>query len=65
MKRRAFAVVAGILLALSTVASAFAAPVVCPGETYPDHYRGDWYCAAGPNGEPTGAGWHRGTGEKL
>jgi hypothetical protein len=65
MKRRLFAIFAGTLMALAMASSAFAAPIICPGNTYPAHDGGDWYCAASPNGNETGAGWHRGTMDKL
>jgi hypothetical protein len=65
MRRRVFAILVGVLLAICTVGSTMAAPVICPGNTYPAHDQGDWYCAAGPNDNETGAGWHRGTNDKL
>ena len=65
MKRRLSAIVAGIVFALALASSALAAPVICPGNTYPAHDGGDWYCAAGPNDNETGAGWHRGNMNKL
>ena len=64
MKRRLAAVFGGIVLAVSMAATAMAAPIVCPGAQTPAHNGGDWYCVA-PSGEPTGAGWHKGTGDKL
>lgn len=57
-------VVVGLLLAVTSAATVFAAPIYCPGVLYSAHDGGDWYCAS-PSGNPTGAGWHNGTDEKL
>jgi hypothetical protein len=65
MKRRLFALLAGIALAMSMVAAASAGPIVCPDDQTATHSGGTWYCAASPNGNPTGAGWHKGTGDHL
>jgi hypothetical protein len=64
MKRRIGAFVSAIALAAALAPAVSAAPIICPGDQTPTHNGGDWYCAA-PSGQPTGAGWHRGTGDKL
>jgi len=64
MKRRVLAIVTGVALAAALVQPAMAAPIVCPGNQTATHNGGDWYCQA-PSGSPTGAGWHKGTGDKI
>lgn len=56
----------GALLGVTAAApSAPAAPITCPGTQTPVHEPGSpWHCEN--NGEnESGAGWHKGTGNKI
>jgi Spy/CpxP family protein refolding chaperone len=53
----------GALLA-TAAAPASAAPITCPSGQDPAHVGGDWFCQNG-GGNPSGAGHHKGTGDKI
>ena len=58
--RRIVPLILAALLALSSVMSASAAPITCPGNLEPAKapQGGEWYCES-PSGNQTGAGWHK------
>ena len=58
------AATAFMVLSLTPPKSTLAAPITCPGGQTAVHEDGTWYCQN--NGDnPTGAGRHKGTGDKI
>jgi hypothetical protein len=53
----------GALLATAAV-PASAAPITCPGGQDAQRVNGDWVCVNSGD-HPTGAGHHKGTGDKI
>lgn len=69
MRRRAKVFLAtaasGALLAVGAAApSVSAAPITCPSGQEVVHENGSWFCKNG-GGNESGAGRHKGTGEKI
>jgi hypothetical protein len=54
----------GALLAATAAAPASAAPITCPGGQSAERVNGDWVCVNNAD-NPTGAGHHKGTGDKI
>jgi hypothetical protein len=50
------------MTALAPAASA--APITCPSGQTPNHVNGKWFCENNA-GNPSGAGHHKGTGDKI
>ena len=68
MRRRvrlffATAAAGGVLVATAAV-PASAAPITCPGGQSPERVNGEWVCVNNAD-NPTGAGHHKGTGDKI
>ena len=63
VKRAALVALGSMVLALPV--SAAAGPITCPGDLTATHNGGSGWTCTSPSGNPTGAGWHKGTGDKL